>query len=119
MSGSKSLLAALFIACVNAQGTIATSASASGSAPACSTTIAPQHAQPSVAPGWNAQVVASGLSSPRGIIFDSEGHLLVVQQGHGISSLTLTGDEGACVRADGDPQDIVVDSNVSRCPTFG
>lgn len=108
MSRYKSLLALFFIACIrNVQAQ--TSASA---APSCSSTISPQHAQPSVAAGWTAQVVASGLTDPRGIIFDGEGHLLVVQQGKGIASLALEGD-GPCVRATGDPQDIVLDEAVS------
>lgn len=61
-------------------------------------------------------MVASGLADPRSIVFDQEGHLLVVEQGRGISSLTLTGDEGPCVRAEGDPQLIIDDEDVSSCP---
>ena len=106
MAGLKSLLALLLIARVSVHAQTSTAA-------ACSSTIAPQHA-PTVAAGWTAQVVASGLRDPRGIIFDQEGHLLVVQQGYGISSLTLTDDEGACVRATGNATDIIVDSAVSR-----
>lgn len=107
MTGSKSLLALCFIAGVQAQSSTASAAS-------CSSTIAPAHGQPSVAAGWQVNVVASGLRDPRGILFDGEGHLLVVQQGYGISSLELTNDAGACVRATGDPTDIIVDESVSR-----
>ncbi|KAF2654383.1 soluble quino protein glucose dehydrogenase [Lophiostoma macrostomum CBS 122681] len=104
MSGLKSLLALLFIARVNAQ---------TSTAAAC--TIAPSNAPTiSVAAGWTAQVVASGLKDPRGIIFDQEGRLLVVQQGYGISRLTLTDDEGACVRANGNATDIIVDSALNH-----
>ncbi|KAF2704490.1 soluble quino protein glucose dehydrogenase [Pleomassaria siparia CBS 279.74] len=102
---------------VNAQGssaiattattTITTTTAATVSATACSSTIAPRYT-PLVASGYSVQVVASGLSAPRGIIFDSEGHLLVVQQGYGISSLNLTDDGGACVRA-GEPTDVIRD----------
>ena len=57
-------------------------------------------------------MVASGLTSPRGIIFDSSGHLLVVQQRKGVVSLRLTDDGGSCVRA-GNVTDVVADTTVS------
>jgi glucose/arabinose dehydrogenase len=104
------LLAASYIAQAHAQSSAATS-SGTATATSCSSTIAPRHA-PSVAPGYSVQVVASGLKDPRGIIFDSQGHLLVVQQGYGISVLNLTDDGGACVRA-GKPTDIILGSGVS------
>ncbi|KAF2120882.1 soluble quino protein glucose/sorbosone dehydrogenase [Lophiotrema nucula] len=107
MTGLKSLLALYFIAGVQAQSSTASAAS-------CSSTIAPAHGQPSVAAGWQVNVVASGLRDPRGILFDGEGHLLVVQQGYGISSLELTDDAGACVRATGDPTDIIVDESLNH-----
>ncbi|ORY07803.1 soluble quino protein glucose/sorbosone dehydrogenase [Clohesyomyces aquaticus] len=109
---NKSLLAGLLLIASEVHGqSVATSAA---SAAACSSTITPKNAQPSVAPGWTVQVIASGLKDPRGIIFDSSGHLLVVQQGHGISSLSLTNDAGACVRAEGAPKDIIVDSELNH-----
>ena len=43
------------------------------------------------------QVVATGLSKPRGILLDNAGNLLVVEQGRGvISAHTLTENNG-CV----------------------
>ncbi len=78
----------------------------------CQSTIAPQHAAPSVAPGFRVDVVANNLRTPRGILFDSEGGLLVVEQGHGISRLNLDG-AGACVRATGNVQTVVDDTSVS------
>ena len=98
----------LYIVRVHAQSSGPATAT---TATACSSTIAPRHA-PSVAPGYTVQVVASGLRDPRGIIFDSSGHLLVVQQGYGISSLNLTDNGGACVTA-GQPTDLIVDEAVS------
>jgi len=83
------------------------------SAPTCSTTLTPKNAAPSVASGWDARVVATGLTNPRGIIFDSSGHLLVVQQGKGIGSLSLTDNGGACVIA-GHPSDVILDGTVSK-----
>jgi glucose/arabinose dehydrogenase len=113
MAALRSLLAVAFVACsVSAQNTT-TQAAAYPTSTACASTIAPRHGQPSVAPGWLVQVVASGLTKPRGIVFDSEGNLLVVQQGYGISRLNLTSDAGACVRAQGNATDIIVNKEVS------
>jgi len=86
--------------------------SSSASASACASTIPPRHGQPSVAAGWNVQVVASGLTDPRGMVFDSEGGLLVVQQGRGIARVRFTEDEGACVRAEGNVEDVFMDEGV-------
>lgn len=91
---------------------IVLTARAQTTASACQSSIAPQHAAPSVAPGFRVEVVANGLRDPRGILFDSEGGLLVVEQGHGISRLRLTGD-GACVKVEGDVQSVVQDTSVS------
>jgi len=52
---------------------------------------------PSVAPGYAARLVANGLQSPRSIVFDSKGRLLVVQQGLGIQALTFDDGGGECV----------------------
>jgi hypothetical protein len=57
--------------------------------------------------------VATGLTNPRGIIFDSSGHLLVLQQGKGIGSLSLTDNGGACVIA-GQPNDVILDGTVGK-----
>ena len=118
MSTYKSLLVAFYvqyIASVSAQATQSITAAASGSsAAACASTIAPRNGQPSAAPGWQVNVVASGLTEPRGSVFDSEGNLLVVQQGRGVSRLRLTNDEGGCVRVHGQVEDIIADDDVSQ-----
>lgn len=53
------------------------------------------------ADGYEYQLLVKGLSKPRGIIFDSQGHLLVVEKGKGLTALTLK-DEGptGCVRVE-------------------
>lgn len=53
------------------------------------------------ADGYEYQLLVKGLSKPRGIIFDSQGHLLVVESGKGLTALTLK-DEGptSCVRVE-------------------
>lgn len=87
-------------------------AQASSSAPSCTSTITPQNsAAPSVAPGWQAAVVAKNLTSPRGIKFDSQGGLLVVEQEKGIVRLTFGG-EGACVQGNGSTV-VIDDASVS------
>lgn len=87
-------------------------AKAQTTASACASSIAPQNAAPSVAPGFRVEVVANGLRDPRGIVFDGEGGLLVVEQRHGVSRLRLQGD-GPCVRVEGDVQRVVEDDSVS------
>jgi glucose/arabinose dehydrogenase len=59
--------------------------------------ITPKYPEPSVAAGYHANIIANGLSSPRGIVFDSSGNLLVVQAGIGISALTLNDGGGSCL----------------------
>ncbi|EEB88093.1 hypothetical protein MPER_14274, partial [Moniliophthora perniciosa FA553] len=39
-------------------------------------------------PGLTAGVVFSNLTAPRGITFDSEGNLLVVERGFGVTALS-------------------------------
>ncbi|KAJ9652891.1 hypothetical protein H2198_007893 [Neophaeococcomyces mojaviensis] len=53
--------------------------------------------RPSVASGYALQVVATGLSRPRGIAFDSAGHLLVVEQGTGTISSHVLNEANGCV----------------------
>ncbi|KAI8936354.1 hypothetical protein NX059_006766 [Plenodomus lindquistii] len=90
-----------------------TTASSSPSPSACQSSIAPQHAAPSVLPGFRVEVVANGLRDPRSIMFDAEGGLLVVEQAHGVSRLRLTGD-GPCVRVDGDVQRVIEDESLNH-----
>ena len=53
--------------------------------------------QATLASGWQAVKVAGGLQSPRGIVLDSAGHLLIVEVGRGITVRTL--DANGCVTA--------------------
>ena len=55
--------------------------------------------QPSVAQGYELKVVATGLSKPRGIAFDSQGHLLVVQAGSGDLTSHVITESNGCVTA--------------------
>lgn len=57
-------------------------------------------------------MVANGLTLPRGIAFDSEGGLLVVEMGVGISRVRLRSPRG-CVQVDGAVGRVVEDGAVS------
>jgi len=91
-------------------GVLTAKAQSTSTGAACASPIAPQNGAPSVAPGFRVEVVANGLRDPRGIIFDREGGLLVVEQEHGVSRLSMTGN-GRCR----DVQMVVEDDSVSVC----
>lgn len=70
----------------------ATSTVVKGRIPAsCSGAGAPKFSSV-LASGWKATKVLGGLTSPRSIVFDSAGNMLVVQSGKGISYHTMTAD---------------------------
>ncbi|KAI0378858.1 soluble quino protein glucose/sorbosone dehydrogenase [Hypomontagnella monticulosa] len=46
---------------------------------------------------WSIRKLADGLSSPRGIVMDEQGRLLIVQQGVGISQHTI--DTAGCIKS--------------------
>jgi glucose/arabinose dehydrogenase len=52
---------------------------------------------PVLSNGWSAQLVAQGLTKPRGIAFDTAGNLLVVQQGSGIVHLAFNDGGTTCL----------------------
>ncbi|KAF2271537.1 uncharacterized protein EI97DRAFT_504937, partial [Westerdykella ornata] len=87
------LVPTLSIAPISLAHAQSTAAAASAECP--SSTIEPLHARPSVASGWSARVVASGLTRPRRMVFDGEGGLLVVEWGVGIARVRVGG--GGCV----------------------
>lgn len=59
--------------------------------------LAPKNPNPSVAPGYKAQVIANGFTRPRSIIFDKSGNLLVLEGGVGVTALKLKDDGGLCL----------------------
>ncbi|OQO12130.1 hypothetical protein B0A48_02770 [Cryoendolithus antarcticus] len=63
----------------------------------CSPTLTAKSAAPSVADGYVARLVANGLTKPRGIKFDSQGALLVVESGVGITALSLVDAGQSCL----------------------
>lgn len=75
--------------------TILTLAQSSNST--CAIILSPSYDAPVVGSGWTAQLIATGLTKPRGIVFDSTGALLVVQQGVGILRVSFTDAGGTCL----------------------
>jgi glucose/arabinose dehydrogenase len=63
----------------------------------CSNILVPAYSPPVVASGWQAQLVAGGLTKPRSIAFDSTGALLVLESGKGISRHRFTDNGGTCL----------------------
>lgn len=59
--------------------------------------------------------MATGLTDPRSIEFDSAGNLLVVQAGAGIESLQLQDNGGTCVSVKS-KKTVIQASAVSRVP---
>ena len=84
-------LVATVVLSVFAQSTTAAAGSRCSSPPSSAT-----YAAPSIAPGYKAQIIAGDLTYPRGLKFDPEGHLLVVDVGKGVLSLTLE-EDGDCI----------------------
>lgn len=64
----------------------------------CPTTLTPtKSVKPTVASGYRMALVATGLTKPRSIQFDTAGNLLVVQSGSGIVNLALQDNGGTCL----------------------
>jgi glucose/arabinose dehydrogenase len=57
----------------------------------CAVKIASRTGEPTVSKGFTARVLGNGFTNPRGLVFDSAGHLLVVEKGKGITAITLDG----------------------------
>jgi hypothetical protein len=63
----------------------------------CPNSLTPTYNTPALAAGWQASLIARGLSRPRSIVLDSLGHLLVLQQGVGIVNLQFNDAGGTCL----------------------
>ncbi|KUJ20631.1 soluble quino protein glucose dehydrogenase [Mollisia scopiformis] len=59
--------------------------------------LKPTYPTPSTSDGWQAQLVANELTSPRSILFDGSGNLLVVQSGAGIVHLAFDDGGSTCL----------------------
>ncbi|KAF2210243.1 hypothetical protein CERZMDRAFT_118264 [Cercospora zeae-maydis SCOH1-5] len=79
----------------------------------CTSTIsASGYPAPSLASGWRAHIIANDLEKPRSLKRDINGHLLVADQGVGITRLTLEG-EAPCLTV-ADRQQIISNSSLNH-----
>ena len=62
---------------------------ASNPALASCASLRPSYPAPSLAPGYKAQLIARNLRKPRGLAVDNDGRLLIIEQGVGVSSLSV------------------------------
>ncbi len=92
--------------------TTSTIAISSSPSTACATVLAPSYSPPVVADGWKAQLVATGLTRPRGIKFDINNGLLVVEAGVGLTRLTFTDNGGTCLSVKSSTS-VIADKEVS------
>ncbi|KAI4186163.1 MAG: hypothetical protein L6R41_003655 [Letrouitia leprolyta] len=74
-----------------------TQAVSAPAASSCPSELHPSYPAPSLAPGYKAQLVATNLTKPRGLVFDNQGRLLVVEQQAGITSLTFQDEGNHCL----------------------
>ncbi|KPM37874.1 hypothetical protein AK830_g8709 [Neonectria ditissima] len=87
-----------------------TAAAASGS---CSNDLTVAYDKPVAADGWSYRLVGDGFERPRGILFDTEGALLVVDSGVGIVHLSLQDDGGTCLQVK-DKKTLVEDEDLNH-----
>lgn len=90
-----------------------TSASSAGSCPTVLTSS--NYDAPVVGSGYTAQLVVTGLNSPRGLIFDKSGALLVVESGVGITRIKFNDRGGTCLLKD-QTSALIRDNSVSDLP---
>ncbi|CAD6448336.1 cc94c2f2-758e-4046-afb1-fbad1bacdc5a [Sclerotinia trifoliorum] len=81
----------------------------------CPTILEPAYPAPSLAAGWSAQLIAQGLTKPRTILFDTNGGLLILQQGFGIAHIKWTDNGSTCLQ---NPVQTIVVSSTVVCPFF-
>ncbi|KAK4444662.1 soluble quino protein glucose/sorbosone dehydrogenase [Podospora aff. communis PSN243] len=92
--------AAIAAALLHAAGTSAQAA--------CSVNLRSQYPAPQTAEGYQARLIVSGLSRPRGIIFDKSGNLLVVETRSGaIKQINFASDDKATCLAAGQTRTLV------------
>ncbi|KAF9763654.1 hypothetical protein IL306_003025 [Fusarium sp. DS 682] len=61
-------------------------------------TLKTSYPAPATANNWNYSIIANELRRPRGILFDSEGALIVIDSGNGIIHFELDDEGGTCLQ---------------------
>lgn len=64
----------------------------------CADILVPSYNAPQLAPGWQAQLVATGYKKPRTIHVDGEGALLILDAAVGVYRVTFEDNGGTCLR---------------------
>lgn len=103
-------------------GSLLLAASSAHAQSSCSSNdLTVSYPAPVAASGWEYRLVAQNLTRPRGILFDSDGGLLVVDRGAGILRFSIEDNGGTCVSV-GEPKTLTNDEDVSHdlsLPTQG
>ncbi|KDN71922.1 putative glucose sorbosone dehydrogenase [Colletotrichum sublineola] len=81
----------------NAALAVAAAAATAVLAQECADVLTPSYNAPQVAPGWQAQLVATGYKKPRTIHVDSKGALLVLDAAVGVYRVTFKDNGGTCL----------------------
>lgn len=81
-------------------------------AQSCSNKLNVTYPAPVAASGWQYRLIANGLTRPRGIAFDGDGGLLVVESGVGLTHWTLSDEGGTCLTVASN-KTLIADRNVS------
>jgi glucose/arabinose dehydrogenase len=89
-------------------------AAATANAQSCSVNdLKVDYPAPKAADGWSYRLVARNLAKPRSILFDSDGHLIVLDAGEGIYRFGIDKDEGGTCLSLGDKQTLLENKDVS------
>lgn len=104
-----SILQAAFVALV-----LHSQSTASQGIGSCSVDLKASYPAPVVAADYNARLISTGLQRPRGLVFDKNSALLVVEFRTGISHVTFSSDDGATCLAVGKTVTLVRDSSLTH-----
>ncbi|PKS10956.1 hypothetical protein jhhlp_002715 [Lomentospora prolificans] len=80
------------------QTALVTAFFAAGAFAKCENVIVPNYQTPSLASGWQGQLVANGFKKPRTLHFDTEGNLIVLDAGVGVRRVKFTDNGDTCLQ---------------------
>lgn len=70
---------------------------AAGALAKCENVIVPSYQSPTLASGWQGQLVANGFKKPRTLHFDTEGNLIILDAGVGVRRVKFTDNGDTCL----------------------
>ncbi|CAI4213410.1 unnamed protein product [Parascedosporium putredinis] len=79
------------------QTILATALFAVGALAKCENVIVPAYQAPTLANGWQGQLVGNGFKKPRTLHFDSEGNLIILDAGVGVRRVKFTDNGDTCL----------------------